>query len=144
MKTNFFKITAMSLLLAGMMISCGKENEERETSVCNLQTERRAELDIHNMETHIIKELPENIYQYNKSSFIYEKDGIAILYIITGSIVIKYEICNFSNYVSELIISNDELSVVISGKVFEPSRDHGINPATYVFFDLELTSLILE
>ena len=117
--------------------SCGKEKEGDTTIIpCNLQTERIADNDIQNMEVWLVKEL--SVKHHLSSRYIYEIDGIPTL--IVG-VFNHYEICNFPPYVKEWIIPDEGLSIVISGKVFMPSRDHGFNAANYTFFDLELTSL---
>jgi hypothetical protein len=147
---DILKRIAVILLLmaAGGFSSCGKEKEKEKaetvTESCNRQTERQEEQDIMNMETKLLKKYPENLYQYNdqynKSSFICERDSIATLHVISGTLVIFHEICNFPQSVKDWIIPDDGLSIIISGKVFAASRDHGFYPAIYGFHDLELTS----
>jgi hypothetical protein len=135
---NILKLTAILLILAGGF-SC-KETEEREAPLtpCHLQTERREEMDIRNVETVILKEYPEN--QFGLSSFICEREGIQTFHAIAGAIVSCFEICNFPQYAKEWSIPDDGLSVVITGNTFTASRDHDLS-WMYIFFDLELTSL---
>jgi hypothetical protein len=114
-------------------------NKQEDTlTPCDLQTERRTDMDIQNVEAKIFKEHPDNARQI--SQYICEIDGMPTLCIIHATSSSFFEICNFPENAKEWMIPNEGLTVVVSGRVFAPSRDHGINPANTTFFDLELTS----
>jgi hypothetical protein len=133
--TGFLPVVAVILLIvAGSFSACGKDSETEPITPCNPQTERLE--DIQNEEARFFKQFPDDKYQFS-SPFICEVDGIFTLHNAT----IFYEICNFPQYAKEWIVPDDGLSVIVGGTVFRPSRDHGFNPATHVFYDLVLTSL---
>jgi hypothetical protein len=146
--TECCKISIAGLLVLACL-SCKEEEKvneiEEPVAPCNLQTEQREGMDIQNIEAKLLKEYPENIYKNSSSEhplfFIYEKESIVTLYAVSGSLVAAYEICNFPQRVKDLVSTNNDITLVISGKVFETSRDHGVWPATYSFYDLELISL---
>jgi hypothetical protein len=140
MKKSVLKTaTIMLLILAGSLVSCGKEKETI-LIPCNLQTERIADIDIQNEEVLFLKKPPANPYQF--SHYIYEIEGIYILHIHpVNSILFIFEICNFPQYAKEWIIPNDGFSVVISGKVYGASNSPRFAPFDRAFYDLELISL---
>ncbi|MDR0700252.1 MAG: hypothetical protein LBG28_13715 [Tannerella sp.] len=143
MKTQILKCAVVLLLWAGGLVSCGEEKENGETELltpCNLQTKHEG--NIENMDVKFFKEYPENIEQYNQSSFICERDGSTFLYVINGSFMDSYGICNFPQSVKNWIIPADGIFLVISGKVFD--RDAGYHPPEYKYYNLELTSLTLK
>jgi hypothetical protein len=146
--TPIFYRTSIAGLLALASLSCKeKETASAEPALvavapCNLQTERREEMDIQSMGTKFVMEYPEN--RYELSSFISETEGIVTLCVISGSLVMSYETCNFPESIKERRASDDDLSLIVSGNAFATLRDHGMNVATYSFFDLELTSMKIK
>jgi hypothetical protein len=50
-------------------------------------------------------------------------------------------ICNYPEYAKRWEIPTGGLSVIITGKIYSPSYNHGPNPATHSFYDLELVTL---
>ncbi|MDR0419927.1 MAG: hypothetical protein LBH30_00520 [Prevotellaceae bacterium] len=154
MKTQFLKITAMLLLLAGMMISCGKENEDnnKEDNMSDKPCECEKEkidfaTELFNGEAILFKDLSEEQYsekmhQSDNSVILYDtKTNSAVLYAHSG-ILFQCYICNLSDFARTWDIAQDGQKVHYDGTMYHSCNQDGYTDRVYT--DMVLTTLNLE
>jgi hypothetical protein len=152
MKKKILQIAAILLILAEMIIACGKEKEEGNVPYISCDCEQNRDkidfgIELFNGEAILFKDLPpeqsnEKIHQSESRVILYNtKTNTAVLY-AHFEILFQCHICNFPDFAEEWNIPQKGQKVYYSGTMY-----HACNPYGYtdrVYTDMVLTTFKLK